>query len=66
MLHIVPWQLTCNRGEVYSHQQGEVGGNVVDVVGLSDVIGRFWGWNRRLVFLLNEHTSMTIFPPQVL
>lgn len=33
---------TCDRGEVYSHQQSEVGGDVIDQVGLVMVVLLLW------------------------
>lgn len=59
------YTFTCDRGEVYSHQQSEVGGDVIHVVGATDVCGRLLDWYRKLAFLLDERASWTIVTPQV-
>lgn len=57
---------TCDRGEVYSHQQSEVGGDVIEDVGHVDVIGLgLRGLYRGLALLLYECTGRAVVTPQV-
>lgn len=48
---------TCDGGKVDPHQQGEVGGDVIDGVMLRVVLGRVLDWYRGLVLLLYEDPS---------